>query len=241
MSVDLRGAPGHSRPEGRDARGGGDPVTLRKRAGAALALLLVLLSAGACTPFDDAMVAIFGRSMRDQRAFDPYENPRLPAENAVPFAQGNYPAPPDGGGPGWMEPVADVPAFTQREMLPPGADVVRTLENPVAADSVSLARGRVVYERFCAVCHGPAGVSADAPIVDKLPVMRANDLATGNATGYTDGYIYGMVRVGRGLMPAYGHRIPHVDRWHVVNYVRELQRGAGAGADGGPAPTGEGG
>ena len=24
-------------------------------------------------------------------------------------------------------------------------------------------------------------------------------------------------------MPAYGHQIAHYDRWHVVNYVRQLQ------------------
>jgi hypothetical protein len=28
-------------------------------------------------------------------------------------------------------------------------------------------------------------------------------------------------------MPPYGHRITHFDRWHIVNYVRELQREAG--------------
>ena len=40
----------------------------------------------------------------------------------------------------------------------------------------------------------------------------------------TDGYIYGIVRLGRGLMPSY-RRIPPSDRWAVVNYVRYLQDG----------------
>ena len=44
---------------------------------------------------------------------------------------------------------------------------------------------------------------------------------------YSDQYIYAMIRVGRGLMPEYGSRITHFDRWHVVNYVRQLQRNAG--------------
>jgi hypothetical protein len=43
----------------------------------------------------------------------------------------------------------------------------------------------------------------------------------------TDGYIYGMIRVGRGLMPPYGHQVAHFDRWNIVNYVRQLQRNAG--------------
>ncbi len=34
-----------------------------------------------------------------------------------------------------------------------------------------------------------------------------------------------MMSAGRGLMPNY-RRMPQVDRWHVVNYTRELQRSA---------------
>jgi mono/diheme cytochrome c family protein len=51
---------------------------------------------------------------------------------------------------------------------------------------------------------------------------------------YSDPYIYAMIRVGRGVMPEYGSRITHFDRWHVVNYVRRLQTQAGnipAGAE----------
>ena len=40
--------------------------------------------------------------------------------------------------------------------------------------------------------------------------------------GRTDGYIFGMIRNGRGLMPPY-NRIEEMDRWDVVNYVRALQ------------------
>jgi hypothetical protein len=36
-------------------------------------------------------------------------------------------------------------------------------------------------------------------------------------------------------MPPYGHQIAHFDRWHIVNYVRQLQRTAGT--PGMPAAT----
>jgi mono/diheme cytochrome c family protein len=193
--------------------------------------LAVVVSVGGCKPLDDTMVAVFGRSMRDQRAFDPYENPQVPASNAVPFASGNYPARVGEVNVGQPESGASVPDFTPPDMAPPGSDVVRNLENPVPADEASLERGQLLYERFCAVCHGNRGYSAEAPIVDKLPVVAAWNLADGGSRDYTDGYIYGMVRVGRGVMPAYGHRVTHFDRWHIVNYVRELQRRAGGGVD----------
>jgi mono/diheme cytochrome c family protein len=44
---------------------------------------------------------------------------------------------------------------------------------------------------------------------------------------YSDAYLYAMIRVGRGLMPEYGSRISHFDRWNVINYVRQLQQQAG--------------
>jgi mono/diheme cytochrome c family protein len=44
----------------------------------------------------------------------------------------------------------------------------------------------------------------------------------------SDGYLYGVIAVGRGLMPAYGEKLNHADRWALVGYMRELQRAAGA-------------
>lgn len=196
-------------------------------AGRALLAGLTLLVVGTgCTPLDDAMAAIFGRSMRDSRSFDPYENPRLPAEGSVPFASGNYPATMDDVGLGQAQIGPTVPDFTRADMAA-GGEVAAALENPVPATEASLARGQLMYDRYCTVCHGPAGLSAEAPIAEKLPLVQAWNLAVGSAPGLTDGYIYGMIRVGRGAMPAYGHRITHFDRWHIVNYVRYLQQEAG--------------
>jgi mono/diheme cytochrome c family protein len=104
--------------------------------------------------------------------------------------------------------------------------------------AASLARGEELYLRFCVVCHGPDGVGANAYIAEKHPLLPAYNLSGAQVAGYSDQYIYAMIRVGRGLMPAYGPRVTHYDRWHVVNYVRQLQRNAGtfqAQADA-PAP-----
>lgn len=203
--------------------------------GAAVAVAVLVTGTG-CTPLDDVMVAVFGRGMRDSRSYDPYENPRIPAENSVPFASGNYPATMQDVGMGQPEGLDEsIPDFTAQDMAR-GGEVAAAMENPVPADEASLARGRDMYNRYCAVCHGPAGMSAEAPIAPKLPLVQAFNLATGNSVGFSDGYIYGMIRVGRGAMPAYGHRITHFDRWHIVNYVRELQGGGGGGAAPAAAP-----
>jgi mono/diheme cytochrome c family protein len=191
----------------------------------ALTILTVAFSASACTALDDAMVAIFGRSMRSQASFDPYENTRMPAEGAISFSSGNFPPAPGEvniGEP--LETDYTVPDFTQAATaVPPGTAVLQNLQNPVPADSASLARGQVIYNRTCIVCHGPEGIGADALIVDKWPALQVDNLAGPQVQGYPDGYIYGMIRVGRGLMPSYAHQITHFDRWNVINYVRRLQ------------------
>jgi mono/diheme cytochrome c family protein len=200
----------------------------------ALTLGMILLST-ACTPLDDALVAIFGRSMRDQRSFDPYENPRLPAEGSVPFASGNFPAAPFDVNLGQPESLdQEPPPFTQLMVLQQDERVTGLL-NPVPSTDQSLARGQEMFERSCAPCHGTDGIGANAYIIEVHPLLAAYDIAGAQAAGYADGYIYGMIRVGRGVMPSYGHQISHFDRWHIVNYVRQLQaqNGVGPGADDG--------
>jgi mono/diheme cytochrome c family protein len=201
--------------------------------------VLALASLGGCKPLDDTMVAIFGRSMRDSRSFDPYENPLAPAPNAVAFSSGNFPSAADVINIGQPEGV-DVVPFTQQDMNPIGTgnQVVAGLVNPIPPDDEEdLARGEELFNRFCAVCHGPNGIGANAYIAQKHPTVAVYNLAGPAVQGYTDQYIYGMIRVGRGLMPEYGSRISHFDRWKIVNYVRLLQREANAAA---APPEGEG-
>lgn len=200
-----------------------------RRAHRLLVAGLALTVTAGCKPLDDAMVAIFGRSMRDSRAFDPYENVQLPPDGSVPFAASNFPSAP--GDMNLGEPHGtDVVPFTQADMIPIGTGnaLVQSLENPYAPDdSAALARGEILYNRHCVVCHGPQGIGAEARIAGKHPTVAAYNVNGPVVAGYSDPYIYGMIRVGRGLMPAYGFRIPHFDRWMIVNYVRKLQRDAG--------------
>jgi mono/diheme cytochrome c family protein len=101
-------------------------------------------------------------------------------------------------------------------------DSLGRVPNPVVADPRSLANGRRLYSVNCAVCHGDAGDGNGAmrqlnPIYGFAPPINA--AAT---EARTDGYIWGMMRNGRGLMASF-NRIPERERWDVVNYVRGLQ------------------
>jgi mono/diheme cytochrome c family protein len=95
------------------------------------------------------------------------------------------------------------------------------LKNPTSG--VATARGDTLYHTIGAVCHGAAG-AGDGPVG---PRLAARSLLTPLARGYTDGYLYSILRYGRGIMGKYGDKITNQDdRWQVVNYVRQLQAAA---------------
>jgi mono/diheme cytochrome c family protein len=96
---------------------------------------------------------------------------------------------------------------------PPGSSVAAIPRDPVAA-------GDTLYQNFCTVCHGPTG-NADGTISSQI---GAPSLLTARARAYSDGYIYSIVRYGRGVMPRYGDKvtIPE-ERWAIVSHVRRLQ------------------
>jgi mono/diheme cytochrome c family protein len=111
----------------------------------------------------------------------------------------------------------------------PTIDSMAGIKNPTGPTDESLINGRKLFQINCAPCHGGGGMG-DGPVTKfGMPGMN---LATGPATGYTDGYIFGMIRNGRGVMPSY-NRIEDVERWDIVNYIRGLQ-----GKLGHPVPTG---
>ena len=184
----------------------------------------LLITSGACTPLDDTMAYIFQRHMRISRSFDPYENTIAPPENSVPFAAGNITAGPGRLNIGQPERGVMPAPFAQADLLGP---VVQNLPNPVPADAASLERGEELFDRICAICHGSAGVGAEANMAQWMQLLVGYNLSGSDVAEFSDGYIYGIMRVGRGFMPPYGHQITHFDRWNIVNYIRQLQSEAG--------------
>ena len=105
--------------------------------------------------------------------------------------------------------------------LPGTIDSMAAIANPHATSAASLANGRKYYSINCSPCHGDKGMG-DGPATKYG--MPGINLITDVTKGRTDGYIFGMIRNGRGVMPPY-NRIEEPDRWDVVNYLRALQGG----------------
>ena len=125
-----------------------------------------------------------------------------------------------------------VAAFTvSLQPTPAALDSLGLLTNPTPVSDSSLANGRRHYQINCAVCHGATGAGDGPVIAFGLP---APSLLTDITRNRSDGYIYGIIRNGRGLMPSY-NRVEDMDRWDVVNYLRGLQGRLGAPVSTDPA------
>lgn len=194
---------------------------------AACAFLLTLLVGGCNWYYNDipSIDAIWYQipwfdHMIAQRSVHPYSRadiPRYTVAGTVPIT---------GGERDWRvgDPGALFPQY--------GFDTLVAKRLPNPTDRVATARGDTLYHTYCAVCHGPAGDPAQSTVGMRLGAMS---LLTDRARAWPDGYLYSLVRYGRGIMPQYGDKVTRPeDRWAIVNYVRHLQAQAPAVNTGAP-------
>jgi mono/diheme cytochrome c family protein len=154
-----------------------------------------------------------------QKSVNPYSRadvPRYTPDGTVPVT---------GGEPDWSAEWLQAKTMTADALKNPTAGgaasaVVRHGAETAVLPGTIDAKGDTLYQNFCATCHGPGG-AGDGPVGRKLGALP---LISARARAYTDGYIYSIIRYGRGLMPRYGDKIyDPADRWAIVNHVRKLQ------------------
>lgn len=193
-------------------------------------LAFALVAAAACEPWynrvpspDDLMhVVPWFDHMIGQRSIHPYETGAVP-RNSVP---GTVPI--NGAEGDWSAEFRAGVATTADRLVNPyaagGSDSA-----PLPGPAVPLlagtieAKGDTLYGFYCAVCHGSAG-DGKGPVG---PRVGALSLLTERARGFSDGYLYSIIRYGRGVMPRYGDKVYRpADRWAIVNHLRAMQAAA---------------
>ncbi len=196
-----------------------------------LALIGVVgLGSGACETYynrvpspDDLMHVIpwFDHMIR-QKSIHPYQRadvPRYTPAGAVPVT---------GGEGDWSAEFASGKTTAADKLVNPfaggavaGPDSGRMRPGPALPNIPATveARGDTLFHTYCSVCHGSGGAGDGI-----VRYMNAPSLLTAKARGYSDGYLFSIIRYGRGVMPRYGDKVVRPDdRWAVVNYVRKLQ------------------
>ena len=102
--------------------------------------------------------------------------------------------------------------------------------NPLPVTQKSLAEGKQLYVAMCGPCHGANG-TGNGKIVElgkypAPPSFPAGNSSRGGAMkDLTDGKIYHTIQHGLNLMGSYASQLSPEERWKVVMYVHELQKG----------------
>lgn len=100
------------------------------------------------------------------------------------------------------------------------------LRNPYEPTESVLARGKVVYDKQCAICHGEKGMGDGKLIVREdgsegaykaVPPQYSDRLKT-----LKDGEIFHSITYGKNLMGGHAAHVKADDRWKVVCYIKEL-------------------
>ncbi|MBI5599439.1 MAG: c-type cytochrome [Deltaproteobacteria bacterium] len=97
------------------------------------------------------------------------------------------------------------------------------LKNPIPPTDESLARGKVLYGIYCALCHGDTG-RGDGKVGKKY--MSPADLTSEHVQKLSEGSVYFTITYG-GVgkdeqMPGYADALTPEDRWHITNYMRQV-------------------
>ncbi len=102
-------------------------------------------------------------------------------------------------------------------------ELAATLKNPVPQTEQTLAEGKALYLQFCSACHGENGngqgkVAAQYQGVPSYKSGRVSQLPAG--------HIYHTIVYGKGRMWPHGSQMNPQERWKIVHYVQELQKGS---------------
>lgn len=83
-------------------------------------------------------------------------------------------------------------------------------------------RGRVVFDNFCRVCHGPLGLGAGPVTLGGFPPPPS--LLSDRSLRMPDGQMFHILTYGQGNMPSIAAQLSEEDRWSAILYVRYLQK-----------------
>ncbi len=95
-------------------------------------------------------------------------------------------------------------------------------KNPLDSTEENLAEGKHLYLAFCAACHGEAGNGQGkvGTVYKGVPNYSAGRYAT-----LSPGHIFHVITHGKNSMWSHKSQLNPEERWKVVLYVQQLQKG----------------
>lgn len=108
----------------------------------------------------------------------------------------------------------------------------RDVKNPLEQNEINITEGKRLYSNYCMHCHGEKG-NADGSLIatGKFPPPPSYYAGVssrgGKMSDLTDGKIFHTITYGVNLMGSHASQVNPEERWKIVMYVHELQKGPG--------------
>lgn len=119
-------------------------------------------------------------------------------------------------------PTRSVPVPAISVTMMPDRETAELQKNPIPVTEQSLKTGRELFAIICTPCHGFEG-RGDGIVGNKF-ALQPFDL-TSDADGVTDrseAFIWSQITFGGVFMPVYANDLSPEERWHIVNFVRNV-------------------
>ena len=101
-----------------------------------------------------------------------------------------------------------------------------SLKNPLDSSAAIVSEGKILYETYCDHCHGPKG-KGDGKVAEldgQVKYAGVANLTSDALKNISEGHIFHVITMGKGLMWAHGSQISPEDRWKIAKYVKTLQK-----------------
>ena len=98
----------------------------------------------------------------------------------------------------------------------------KKMKNPIKATKASIQKGKEIYEKKCALCHGIKGDGKGTASAGLNP--KPTNFKDSHGEKMTDGEHFWKITTGRGRMPSFAKDLTEEERWHVINYVNTFMK-----------------
>jgi mono/diheme cytochrome c family protein len=98
----------------------------------------------------------------------------------------------------------------------------RKVKNPIKATKASIQKGKEIYEKKCALCHGAKGDGKGTASAGLNP--KPTNFMESHGEKMTDGEHFWKITTGRGGMPSFAKDLTEEETWHVINYINTFNK-----------------
>jgi len=100
----------------------------------------------------------------------------------------------------------------------------KKMKNPIKMTKDSIQRGKEIYEKKCALCHGVDGGGEGPASAGLNPKPTSFKGLHGHGGQFSDGEHFWKITTGKGGMPSFDKDLTVEERWYVINYINTFMK-----------------